>query len=322
VHDPPVTVARLQRPRHLLGRPEEAVGRHQGVEALVRPLEVVVIDVMAQPPPGVGQVHEHRRLQALTPQRPPEALDLAQGLRVPRRRHHLADAALGQLAAQGAGAPPGHVLRAVVGQDLLGRAEGIQRRPQHFQDQGRGLRRVQAEAGNEATVVVQEGDQRDAAILLLQDEREQVGLPQLIGRGPLEARDRWGVWRVRGHVLQHVAGLAEDAGHGGGAGGQGQAAQQQVADLLAAPVGVRLLHQQDGALGQLRQFAARGGAALLVDQAGGPELVEALLPGVEGVPGEADERGEVAGGQAGTDPGVENEEPLRGRERRRRGDRG
>src|SRR5262245_9166249 len=129
----------LQRPPHLLRGPEVAVRRHQPVDPLVRPLEVVMIDPVAQPPAGIGQVHEHRRLQALPPQRAPEALDLAQGLRVPRRRHHLADAALVQLPGEGAGAPPGHVLRAVVGQDLLGRPEGVQRGPQGFEDQGGGL---------------------------------------------------------------------------------------------------------------------------------------------------------------------------------------
>jgi hypothetical protein len=51
-----------------------------------------------------------------------EALDLAQGLRPPRRRHHLADATLFQLLGKSALAPLSHVLAAVVGEDLLGRA--------------------------------------------------------------------------------------------------------------------------------------------------------------------------------------------------------
>ena len=93
-----------------------------------------MIDVVAQPPPGVGQVGEHRRLQALPPRRAPEALDRAQGLRVPRRRHHLADAPLVQLLGEGAGAALGHVLRAVVGQDLLRRPKGIQSGPQNPED--------------------------------------------------------------------------------------------------------------------------------------------------------------------------------------------
>jgi hypothetical protein len=61
-----------------------------------------VVDEQADAPPGVAQVEEDRRRHALAPQRPPEALDLAQGLRVPRPGHHLADAALLQLLGEGA----------------------------------------------------------------------------------------------------------------------------------------------------------------------------------------------------------------------------
>jgi hypothetical protein len=42
----------------------------------------------------IAQVDEHRALDALTPQRPPEAFDLAQRLGPARRRHDLADASL------------------------------------------------------------------------------------------------------------------------------------------------------------------------------------------------------------------------------------
>src|SRR5262249_61312899 len=49
---------------------------------------------------------------------------------------------------------------------------------------------------------------------------------------------------------------------------------------------------------------------------GGSVFVEALLRGVQGVLGDADQRGEIPGGQAGADPGVEDEEPLLGRQRR------
>src|SRR5262249_2348099 len=46
-----------------------------------------------------------------------------------------------------------------------------------------------------------------------------------------------------------VAGLVQDAGHSPGTGGQGRAAEQRVADALAAPVGGGLLEHQDGAAG-------------------------------------------------------------------------
>jgi hypothetical protein len=84
---------------------------------------------------------------------------------------------------------------------------------------------VQAVADHEAAGVVEEGDQVDTPVLPLEDEGEQVGLPQLVGRGPLEGADVIGM-RSRGHLLALIAGLVQDAGDGGGTGGQGGAAQQ------------------------------------------------------------------------------------------------
>src|SRR5262249_6212766 len=50
---------------------------------------VVGVDNKADAPPGAPQVEEDGGLDALAPQRPPEALALAQRLRVPRPGHHL-----------------------------------------------------------------------------------------------------------------------------------------------------------------------------------------------------------------------------------------
>src|SRR5262249_42319764 len=44
----------------------------------------------------------------------------------------------------------------------------------------------------------------------------------------------------------------------------------------------------------------------------GPVGVETLLPGVQGVLGETDEGGEIAGGQSAALPGVEDEQALLG----------
>src|SRR6202035_1056933 len=108
--------------------------------------------------------------------------------------------------------------------------------------------------------------------------------------------------------LQFVAGLAEYAGDGLGAGGQGRAAQQHGGDALAAPVGGVLLEPEDGAAG--------GGAAGPIDEAGGAVGFKFTFPGVQGMLGDADQGGEVAGGQAAAAPGVEDEEALLGGQRR------
>src|SRR6516164_4836667 len=113
---------RLQRAPHFRGRSKKAIGRHQSVYPLIRPLEVVMVDEQANPPLRIAQIHEHRAFDTLPPQGAPETLDFAQGLRPPWRRHHLLDSALLQLLGEYTLAAPGHVLRAVIGQDLLRRA--------------------------------------------------------------------------------------------------------------------------------------------------------------------------------------------------------
>ena len=129
----------------------------------------------------IPQVGEHRRLQAFPPQRPPEPLHLAQGLRPAGRRHDLPDAPLLQFLAELALAPPSDVLAAVVGEDLLGGPVGRDRRPKHLQHQRGRLAGVQAVADDEPAVVVHEGDQVDPPVLPLEHEGEQVGLPKLVG---------------------------------------------------------------------------------------------------------------------------------------------
>ena len=88
-----------------------------------------MIDEQADAALGIAEIGEDGGVDALTPESAPEAFDLAQSLRPPWRRHYLLDAALLQLAREHALATPSHVLRAVVGEDLLRRAVGCQRRP-------------------------------------------------------------------------------------------------------------------------------------------------------------------------------------------------
>lgn len=99
---------------------------------------------------------------------------------------NLFDAALLQFLGEGALAPPGDILRPIVGQDLLGRTVIGDACAQDFQDQRRRLRRVQPVGDDEAAVIVDEGDQIDPAILALQDEGEEVRLPELVGLGAFE----------------------------------------------------------------------------------------------------------------------------------------
>src|SRR5580693_10433671 len=146
----------------------------------MRPRKIIMVDEQADPLPGIAEVDEHGSLDALAPQGSPEALDLTERLRPPRRRHDLLDAALLQLAREGALAPPRHVLRTVVGQDLLGHAVTGQRRAHHLDHQGRRLAGMQPVADDEPAVIVHKSDQKNSPILSSQNETEKISLPERI----------------------------------------------------------------------------------------------------------------------------------------------
>jgi len=79
---------------------------------------------------------------------------------------------------------PGGVLPAVVGEQLLGRLKLADRYPVHFDDRRRRGTAEEIRAHDEAGVVIQEGD--EVGVPAAEPEGEDVRLPHLIGRGPLE----------------------------------------------------------------------------------------------------------------------------------------
>jgi len=115
--------ALLDRGAHLRRRTEETVRGHQPVQRLVRALEVVSLHIQAEPPRAIGEVGEHRARQELVPERLPEALDLAERLRMLRPALDVADAVAPQLLLELGLAAPGGVLTTLIGQDLAGRTE-------------------------------------------------------------------------------------------------------------------------------------------------------------------------------------------------------
>jgi hypothetical protein len=69
---------------HVLRRLEETVGRHEAVECLMRTLEVVVADEVLESVLRICHVREDSPPQKFLPQGLPEALDLAERLRMLR----------------------------------------------------------------------------------------------------------------------------------------------------------------------------------------------------------------------------------------------
>jgi hypothetical protein len=59
--------ALLDRLTHLRRRPEEAVGGHQTLDALMRALEVVRVHEEPEAPLAIGEVRKHRTAQKLLP---------------------------------------------------------------------------------------------------------------------------------------------------------------------------------------------------------------------------------------------------------------
>jgi hypothetical protein len=179
----------LDRRPHLRSRSEEAVRRHQAAERLVRPLEVVRMHVEREPARAVIEVGEDRPREKLLPQRLPEALDLAERLRMLRAALHVPDALPPELLLKLRLAAPGRVLSPLVRQNLTRHTERRDAPLESLHHQRRALMVSEHVGHQEARVIVHE--RREVhALMAAEQEREDVRLPELIGLGPLKASRR------------------------------------------------------------------------------------------------------------------------------------
>jgi hypothetical protein len=202
----------LDRRPHPRRRPEEAVRGHEPLDALVRPLEVVGVDEQPETPRAVGEVREDRPRQKLLPERLPEALHLPECLRVLRAALDVPDALPPQLLLELGLAAPRRVLPSLVGQDLLRRPVVRDPPSQRLEDQHRALMVRDCVAHNEPRVVVHERRQVQA-LVPAQQEREDVRLPELIRRRPLEAPRRVLARSRRRRRLRQQPLLVQDPPH-------------------------------------------------------------------------------------------------------------
>jgi hypothetical protein len=246
---------------------EEPIGRTETLDALVGPLVVVIFDPEFDPLPGRFEALELGADQEVLPEALPEPFDLAQGHRMMGPTLEVGDAVLFELGFKAAGAAPGGVLAAVVGEHLLGRRELADGDPIDFDD---GRRRGAAEqigAHDEARVIIQEGDQ--IRIATAQPEGEDVRLPHLVGRGPLEEAGAGevafpGRWRRR-----HQACLMQAGSDGLGTAGQPEPAAQQLRNAFD-PKGRILGFEFQDLLGHCRRQLGGSGQPLPRLQAGFP----------------------------------------------------
>lgn len=163
---------------------EEAVRRAEAFNALMRPLVVIVFDPEFDPLAGGVEAVELGADQEVLPDRGPEAFDLAEGHGMLRARLEMRHAIFFEFGLETADAPPSSILAAVIGEHLLGRLELADRHPIDLDHRGGGGTAKQIRADDEPRVIIQEGN--EVGVPPAQAEGEDVGLPHLIGRGPLE----------------------------------------------------------------------------------------------------------------------------------------
>jgi hypothetical protein len=125
----------------------------------VRSLEVVAFDEKPKSPLAIGEVCEDRAAEKLVPQCLPEALDLAERLRMLWPALDVPDPILPKPLLEERLAAPRRVLSPLVGQDLLRHTESCDPSLECLQDQRALLVVRQDEAHEEARVVVHEGRQ-------------------------------------------------------------------------------------------------------------------------------------------------------------------
>ena len=204
------------------------------VDALVRALEVVVLDEERHPAQAVREVREHRLAQKLVPQRLPEALDLAQRLGMLRPALAVRDAVPAQQLLELRRATPGRVLPALVGQHLARLTVLGDAALERFDDQARLLVVRHRPRHEVPRAVVHEANQVHT-LMPPQLEREDVRLPELVRLCAFEAALRLVTPLHLGRLSQQ-AGLVQDPPHRRLRDAEALEAREHVADAARAPL--------------------------------------------------------------------------------------
>jgi hypothetical protein len=220
--------ALLDHRTHLRCGPEEAVGRDQTLDPLMRTVKVVPIDEEPKPPVAIREVGKHRLAQEFVPERLPEALDLAERLRMLRPALHVTDAFAAELLLEFGLAPPRRVLPPLVSQDLSWSAVRGDAASQRLHHQAATLMMRQRVGHDEARVVVHEAGEVQP-FMAPEEKREDVRLPHLIRLGALEATLRMRPWLSLALLLEQAL-LVEHSTHVGLAHAQPLASCEFVAD--------------------------------------------------------------------------------------------
>jgi hypothetical protein len=229
---------------------KEAIRRAQSADALVRSLVVIIFHPGLDPLTGILEGIELRPGQELLPDRRPEPFHFPEGHRVVGTTLDMRHAVLAQLGFEARGAPPGGVLSPIVGQHFLGRLKLARADAIDLDHRLGGGAAEQIRRRDEARVIIQEGD--EIRILAAQPEGEDIRLPHLVGRGPLEEPRPRDVARAARSCLLQQPGGVQLLAHGFRAGLEEEKPPQPLGDALDAKVRVLPLELED-------PFRHRGG---------------------------------------------------------------
>jgi hypothetical protein len=200
----------LDRGAHLRRGAEEAICRHQPRERLVRTLEIVCVDEELKPSLQIGKIGEDRSRQKFVPQRLPKSFDFAERLRMLRATLDMANAFAPQLLLEFRRAAPRRVLPPLIRQNLARSAECCDALAQRFHHQRRALMVRQSVRHDKARMVVHEGRHVDA-LVAAQEKRENIGLPELIRLGALEAARPVLAFRRPRALIRYQTGFVQNA---------------------------------------------------------------------------------------------------------------
>jgi hypothetical protein len=235
-----------------LGNGKEAVGGTKPIQRLVRPLVVVVLHPQPDPLPGRLEIVKLRSHQELLPDRLPEPFDLAQRHGMMRPALDVMNSILAQLRFKTRGSSPTGILTPLIGEQFFGHAIFGHRRAIDLQDVLGRLAAKDVHAHQVAGEIIHETDQ--VSVLAAQAEGEDVGLPHLVGRGPLKEARLLGITaRFTLPLLQQLL-LVERAANRLSAHRQKQRPPQEMADLLDAQAGMTTLEFDDLGLDRRRHL--------------------------------------------------------------------
>jgi hypothetical protein len=241
---------------------EEAIGRAQTFNALMRPLVIVIFDPVTNAFPGRLEAVELSAGKELLPDGLPEPFDLAEGHGMMRAGFEVVGAVLLHLGLETGGAAPVDVLATVVGEHLPGRLKLRGGDAEDFENIFGGMTAEQVSADQEAGVVIHEAD--EIGVLAAQTERENIRLPHLVGRGPLKEARPGEVTPSLGRAL-HQTFLLKSLAHRLRAGRKEKDPAQQLRDAFDPARGFLLFKCEDFFPDGLGQFMGRATAGSILE---------------------------------------------------------